>query len=543
MAASDRTRGRAAVNRRRLMGGAGVAGTAALLAACGPGQPAPQAGTQPASAKGPTGTVTVAQGVDANTLDPVFTNATPEFNINLQIFDTFLWRDAKTLKPTPNVLESFRLVNDTTWELKVRQGIKFHDGTPLDAEAVKFSLDRTAGIPVPGVRPELGKIGGKPIVPAFRNLVNYDAAEVVDAATVRVTLKGPSAIFPDELTSNFVVPPSQYRDEGDANLKKVAERPAGSGPYRFVEWRKDEHILLEANPDYWGPKPAFQRVYFRPVRETATRILKLQQGEADIIVNVPPDQVQVVERGGGVVSDVKGLRNIFVGIRNDRPQLADKRVRQALNYAVNFDAINRALLGGKGERMRSILNPPFTPAEAKAYSYDPNKAKQLLAEAGFPNGFSVVMDSPDGRYIKDKEMAQAIAQDLEKVGIKVELRVLEWSLYAGDKLAKRDPDDLFFLGLGAPVNGQNDLNFVHRDYSLNSTYWKNEEFHTIFDEYRRTLDEKKREEMRLRMHNLIHDDPPWIFVWKQVDFYGVSKKLTWQARADERIALREASWR
>jgi peptide/nickel transport system substrate-binding protein len=218
-------------------------------------------------------------------------------------------------------------------------------------------------------------------------------------------------------------------------------------------------------------------------------------------------------------------------------------VRQALNYAINFDAINRALLAGKGERMRSIINPPYTPAEAKAYPYDVNKAKALLAEAGFPNGFSVVMDSPDGRYIKDKEMAQAIAQDLERVGIKVELRTLEWSLYAGDKLAKRDPDDLFFLGLGAPVDGQSDLFFVHKDYSLNSTYWKNDEWHAIFDEYRRTLDEKKREEMRVKMDAILHDDPPWIFVWKQVDFYGVNKKLTWAARPDERISLREASWK
>lgn len=545
------------LDRRRFIAATGVAGAATFVAACGGGGSSTSGGSTSSSAtqaagsssqaasapKGPTGTVTVAQGVDANLLDPVFTNATPESNINLQIFDTLAYRDAKTLKPAPHVLESFKALNDTTWELKVRKDIKFHDGTPGNAEAVKFTLDRTAAVPVPGIRTELGKVGGKTIVPSFRGLTNYQSSEVVDDYTVKVNLGGPSAIFPDQLTTIMLTPPSYYKDESEANIKKVADRPLGSGPYKFVEWKKDDSLTLEANTEYWGTKPVFQKIVFKPVRETSTRLLRLQQGEADIIVNVPPDQISVVEKGGGVVSDVKGQRKIFVGMRADRPPLNDKRVRLALNHAVNFDAINKALLAGKGERMNSQINPPWTPSSAKAFAYDPQKAKELLTAAGVGNGFKVVMDSPDGRYIKDKEIAQAIVQDLAKVGVQAELKVLEWSLYAGDMLAKRQPDDLFFLGLGAPVDGQTDLNFIQKDYSLNSTYWDNPQFEAIFAEYKKTLDEKKREEQRLQMHNLIWEDPPWIYLWNQVDFYGVSKKLNWTARADERIILQEASWK
>ena len=555
----------------RLIGLAGGAGSLlALGAACqqAPATPAKPAESKPAESKpaeaakpvaeakpaaapaqqAPAATpsggqVVVMQGVDANTLDPAFRNATPEFNINAHVFDFHTWRDAKSLTIIPEFVREWKLVDDRTWELKIQGGAKFHDGSPADAEAVAFSLTRQAK----------QQIGGKPTIQGtFGRLTSFDSAEAVDATTVRVKTKEPAAILPDLLASVEVMPPGIYSDESADNLAKIATSPVGSGAYKLVEWVKDDRIVLEAFDGYWGPKPNVKTVIIKPVAELSTRVLALQNGQADVIVNVAPDQAPIVERSErGRISKVAGGRNIFIGMRTDRPMLADTRVRQAFNYAFNFDAVNRALFNGAGTRTKTIINPPHEPPDAKPYPYDLERAKSLMAEAGWtpgPDGilqkdgqkFSVVMDSPNGRYIKDKEIAQAIQQDLQRLGVQAELKVLEWSVYAGDMLNKRQPDDLFLLGLGAPFDGQQELNYIHKDYSLNSTYWQNEEYHKLFDELKVTLDKGKRQDLMNRMWAIAYEDPPWIYVWHQVDFYGVSKRLEWEARADERIRMTEA---
>jgi peptide/nickel transport system substrate-binding protein len=549
------------LSRREALRLVGASAAISILAACqatpnAPAQPAPTQATTaqtplpvaqptqaPATNAGSAGQVVVFQGVDANTLDPSFRNSTPEFNINAHVFSTMTWRDAKSLKVIPEFVQEWKLVDDLTWEFKVQQGAKFHDGTSIDAEAVAFSLTRFAK----------KTIGGKPTIQGtFTNLTGFESATPVDASTVRMKTTAPAAIVPDLLAALEVVPPSQYADESEANLAKVATKPVGSGAYKLAEWVKDDHVTLEVFDGFWGPKPAFKTVIVKPVPELSTRVLALQNGEADVIVNVAPDQAAVVDKSErGRISKVAGGRNIFVGLRNDRPQLTDPRVRQALNYAFNFDAVNRALLNGAGTRTKTILNPPHEPSDAKPYPYDLDKAKSLMTEAGWSPGsdgvlqkdgqkFSIVMDAPSGRYIKDKEIAQAIQQDLERLGVQVELRVLDWSVYAGDMLNKRNPDDTFFLGLGSPFTGQEELNYIHKDFSLNSTYWQNAEYHQLFDQLKASLDDAKRQDLMNRMWSIAYNDPPWIYVWHQVDFYGVSKRVAWESRADERIRMTEA---
>jgi peptide/nickel transport system substrate-binding protein len=543
------------LSRRDLLRLGGATAALSVLAACqaapsapppaatsAANQPAPQQAA-PAAGTSSAGQVIVMQGVDANTLDPSFRNSTPEFNINSHIFSMMTWRDAKSLKVIPEFIQEWKLVDDLTWDFKIQSGGKFHDGSNIDAEAVAFSITRYAK----------QTIGGKPTIQGtFTTLSNFDSASAVDANTVRMKTKSPAAIVPDLLTTVEVIPPSQYTDESDANLAKLATTPVGSGAYKLAEWVKDDHITLEVFDGYWGPKPAFQTVIIKPVPELSTRVLALQNGQADVIVNVAPDQAPVVDKSDkGRISKVAGGRNIFVGLRNDRPQLADKRVRQALNYAFNFDAVNRALLNSAGTRTKTIINPPHEPPDAMPYPYDLDKAKSLMADAGWtpgPDGvlqkdgqkFALVMDSPSGRYIKDKEIAQAIQQDLQKLGAQIDLRVLDWSVYAGDMLNKRNPDDTFFLGLGSPFTGQEELNYIHKDFSLNSTYWQNPEYHQLFDQLKVTLDDGKRQDLMNRMWAIAYDDPPWIYVWHQVDFYGASKRIVWDARADERIRMTEA---
>ncbi|MBV9544147.1 MAG: ABC transporter substrate-binding protein, partial [Chloroflexi bacterium] len=339
---------RTRLSRRDLLRLGGATAALSVLAACqaAPSAPAPSGGAAanqaapqqaaPAAGASSGGQVVVMQGVDANTLDPSFRNSTPEFNINSHIFSMMTWRDANSLKVTPEFIQEWKLVDDLTWDLKIQSGGKFHDGTSIDAEAVAFSITRYAK----------QTIGGKPTIQGtFSQLTGFESASPVDANTVRMKTKSPAAIVPDLLTTLEVIPPSQYTDESAENLAKLATAPVGSGAYKLAEWAKDDHITLEAFDGYWGPKPAFQTVTIKPVPELSTRVLALQNGQADVIVNVAPDQAAVVDKSDkGRISKVAGGRNIFVGMRNDRPLLADKRVRQALNYAFNFDAVNRALL-------------------------------------------------------------------------------------------------------------------------------------------------------------------------------------------------------
>jgi peptide/nickel transport system substrate-binding protein len=281
----------------------------------------------------------------------------------------------------------------------------------------------------------------------------------------------------------------------------------------------------------------------RPVPELSARVVALQNEEAHIIVNVAPEVVAQVEDAANTrVSSVTGGRNIFIGIRCDQEPFGDVRVRQALNYAVDWDSIREAILEGYGERTRTIVNPPNDNPDIEAYPYDPDRARELLAEAGVEEGFEVTMDAPNGRYIKDSDLAQAIAQNFEDIGFRINLRVLEWSVYAGELLPSGNPDPLYFLGLGSPFSGEQELFYVHPDYSLNYTFWEDEEYVEKFAQLNQSVDADERRELMYEIQEIVQRECPWVFLWHQVDFYGAAEGLDWEARADERIWIAESSF-
>src|SRR5262245_7668455 len=224
----------------------------------------------------PTGTVVVAQGVDPTTLDPQNHQETPAANLAVNIFDFLLERD-QDLKIVPMLAESYKNVAPTVWEFKLRRGAKFHDGEPVDAEAVKFTVERM-------VDPKLKLRGATPWAPLSH-------AEVVDAQTVRIHTKAPWPILGTMMTTLPILAPKYYREK---DMAHVAKNPMGSGPFKFVRWVKDDKIELVANEQYWKGAPRVKSLVFRPIPDDAVRVAALQNGEIDVAVNIPPHLATII---------------------------------------------------------------------------------------------------------------------------------------------------------------------------------------------------------------------------------------------------------
>jgi peptide/nickel transport system substrate-binding protein len=387
-----------------------LAGLVLLVAACaqqpaptspGPGaQPqAPAAGAtaQPgAQATTPQGTITVAQGIDADTLDPQRTSTAAAWSVTLNVYDTLFTRDTEG-KLQPGLALSYRSVDDRTWEVKLRPNVTFHNGEPMDAEAVKFSLERA-------INPDTKSVFAS-------TLGTIERVDVVDPLTVNVVTKAPDPILPSRLSmqTGQVLPP-KYAQE--VSPEELGRRPVGAGPYKFVSWQRDEAITLEAVQGHWR-EPKIARVVFKPIPEGASRVAAVQTGAVDIAAAIPPTDFAGIKNGARTTG-VEVMSNRAYLLNLDTINFApfqDKRVRQAMNYAINKEAIIANTLDRFGKPLASSVipeafghNPELAP-----YAYDPDKARQLLAEAGYPNGFEVGFDTTLGRYPQDKEIAEVVA--------------------------------------------------------------------------------------------------------------------------------------
>jgi len=489
----------------------------------------------PAAWAAPSGKVVVAQGVDPTTLDPHDHEETPALNVLLNVYDTLLVRD-KDLKITPWLATSYKLINPTAWEFKLRQGVKFHNGEEFDAEAAKFSLERLAN-PALNLR-----------MTALRTI---DRVEVKDKYTIHIITKKPFPTLDAQLClRGAMIPPKYFKEKDKAFL---ARSPVGTGPFKFVKWVKDEQIELEANEQWWHGAPKIKTLIFRPIPEETTRMSALQTGEVDIATNVPPHLVKEIKNHSKVtVSSAPSVRTIFIPIYTVKCELiqgsydctrpfespvADPKVRQAINYAVDIDAIIKNVLEGQAIRTATPLTSKHFgyDAKIKPYPHDPAKAKKLLAEAGYPKGVDLVLNSPNGRYPKDKEVAEAIAGQLTQAGIRTQLKVYEWTTYMNNIAYRHGGAPMWLIGWGNTV-WDADYTFtpMFRTGQVLANYW-NPEFNNLLEDGQTNMDPKKRLQIYAKAGRIFMDDAPVISLYQQIDNYGVSRKLQWTARPDERI--------
>jgi peptide/nickel transport system substrate-binding protein len=487
----------------------------------------------------PQGKVVIAQGVDPTTLDTMNQQETPASVVAAHIFDTLVERD-QNLKVVPALAAELpKLVAPTVWEVKLRKGVKFHNGEEFNAESVKFSLERAKE---PAMR---GSSNFKPI----------ERVEIVDPYTVRVHTVKPWPIFVNALTQRqaSMYPAKAYAGK---DTQFISKNPIGTGPYRFVRWNKDEEIVLEANEQYWRGAPHVRTVVFRPIPDDAVRVAALQNGEVDVAVNIPPHLANIIANHPKVfLSTAPSIRTIqlmFYTHQFDAQNkligpyqgpTADKRVRQAITSAIDADEIVKSVLDGKAQRVATLLpnmHFGFDPS-LKPIKPDLARTKKLLAEAGYPNGLELVLNSPQGRYVRDKEVAEAVAGQLTKAGIKTQLKTYEFVNYLNNMVYTHKAGPVWLIGWGQPTMDAEGIYVpLFRSGSLLSNYY-NPDLDGLVDEAQRTMDEKKRLEIYHRINRLWIDDAAAVPLYQQLDLYGASKRLNWKARSDELIKAYDMS--
>jgi len=499
------------------------------LATSSPPETTPQAWAAAAT------TVVVAQGVDPTTLDPMNHQEAPATVLANNLFDGLIERDPD-LNLVPLLAESYQNVSPTTWEFKLRRGIRFHNGEPFDAESVKFSLERL-------IDPRLKLRGGS----AFTPLTHV---EIVDPLTVRVHSKAGWPLLPAVLTTGqaAMLPPKYYRDKDMPYLQK---NPVGSGPFKLVRWVKDDRIELEANEQYWRGAPRIKRLVFKPIPDDAVRVAALQNGEVDVAVNIPPHLASLIANHPKLflttAPSTRTIQLLYYTHQYDAQHklvgpyagpTADRRVRLAMNYALDVDQIIRTVLDGKGVRLALMLTPKhvgFEPA-LKPIAQDLARTKQLLTEAGFPNGVDMVLNSPQGRYVRDREVAEAVAGQLTKAGIRTTLRVHEWGSYLNNMVYVHKAGPIYLIGWGS--GGTYDAEGVYdplfRSGKINANYY-NGDLDGMNDEAKQSMDPKRRLELFHRINRIVVDDAAAMPLYQQIDLYGATRRLVWKARGDERI--------
>ncbi|PYM96350.1 MAG: ABC transporter substrate-binding protein [Candidatus Rokuibacteriota bacterium] len=481
--------------------------------------------TMPAVAQ-PAGTLVVGLVAEPVNLDPAQVTDLNSNRVGRRIVETLVTFPEESTQVVPGLAESWTVSKDgLRYTFRLRKSITFHDGTPFNAEAVKFSIERQIDLEHP-----FNKMGKYPFANYFFG--NVKAVEVVDPSTVEFVLKEPRASFLSILAAAAasVVSPTAVKKFG----ADYALQPVGTGPFKYASWDRGQRVVLEKNPSYWRYPVKLDRVVYRPIVEGQARLTELLTGSLDLIVDVPPDFVGQLEAGGkATLLRQVGAHVWYLGINNQKKPFDDKRVRQALNYAVNKEAIVRDVLKGTGSLSRGPVLPATWGADSglKPYPYDPERARKLLAEAGYPTGFSTSLWVPESGSGMQSPVAMStvIQSNLKAVGVNVALQTMEWGAYLAKLRTKEQ--ELFALSWMA---GNEDPDMVMYPL-LHSSQWtpagpnralyKNARFDELLQQARLVTDQGKRAELYREAQRILVDDPPWIFIDHEIQTAAHAKRV------------------
>lgn len=468
--------------------------------------------------------VVVAQGTEPTRLDPDMHRENTSNNVILNIYDALVERDWDE-KIQPDLAESWKFLDDNTLEFKLRKGIKFSNGEPFNAAVVKYNIERVAGL-----LPEAKKTLNPPGWETVREV------KVIDDYTVQIITKAPNPLLLSLAAQKYMVPVEYTKKD---NFESLATKPIGTGPYVLKSWMKGGELILQARKDYWKGAPKIDEVVFRPIPEDATRIAELKVGNVDIIANLKPDNIKEVEAEKHLqVKYAPSARTAMIFINAEMDKLKDVRVRKAINHALDVPSLIKNVMGGNAYRVSTLCPRNFVgwDPEEKFYDYNPEKAKRLLAEAGYPNGFEAEILTPRGRYLNDVQATEAIAGMLTAVGIKTKVNAVEFGVFAKQTQAHQIPEFMYAAWGNPHFDVLYTVKAVVRSGQMFSWY-SNPAMDELIDKANQTADPEKHEGYLRQLLRLMYDDPPFGFLYNQRDIYGVNKRVAWEPRSDEDINL------
>ncbi|PZD97360.1 ABC transporter substrate-binding protein [Paenibacillus sambharensis] len=478
-------------------------------------------------------TMIIARGGDSAALDPSIVTDGESFKATQQMLEPLLGYKDGTTEVEPLLAESWTASPDgLTYTFKLRQGVKFHDGTDFNADAVVFNFNRWSD-------------PASPYKFAEDSFYYYDSmfgpeddrvikeVKAADAYTVEFVLNKPQAPF----LQNLAMPPFAIGSPKaiEEKKEKFKSEPVGTGPFVFKEWKRNESITVEKNPNYWQEGlPKLNRVIITVIPDNSARFTALQNGEIDLMEGLNPDDLAKLESAPELQKLTRPSFNVgYLGFNLKKKPFDDPKVRIALNHAVNKAGIIQAFYGGLAEPAINPMPPAtlgYNP-DVQDYPYDLEKAKQLLAEAGYPDGLPgefTFYAMPVARpYMPDgKKVAEAIQADFEKIGVKTNIVSPEWATYLDDT-KKGDKDDLYMLGWQGD-NGDPD-NFLYallaKGSSNNYSFYGNEEVYQMLVDGQSEQDAAKREELYKQAQVLIKQDAPWIPLVHSTPILAASAKL------------------
>jgi len=480
---------------------------------------------------------------EPTSLDPQYQDLKANNQIAAHLFDPLVAKDARQ-SPIPALATSWKALGDTVWEFKLRPGVKFHDGSDFTAEDVVFTFERAAKVPN----------SPSPFTMVTRQMTKL---EIVDPLTLRIHTAAPAPLLPRDLAGLPIL--SHTAASGDAPEGRTTaeldrgEGLVGTGPFRFVAWQRGAELVLARNDAYWGTRPAWTKVVFRPFPNATNRVAALLAGDVDLIENPPAADLPRLRKDPKVaLAEAVSSRVVYValdqfaeptpGVPNTdgKNPLKDKRVRQALSQAIDRKGIVDRILEGFALPAGDFLPwPAFGTAKAtQPDRFDPASARRLLAEAGYPNGFSITLGTPNGRYIGDLKVAQAVAAMWSRVGVKTEVEASAPPVFFKNRDEYRY--SAYLSGWGADSGEMsNPLRALvatpNREKGMGGTNrgrYSNPGVDAKLEEAMRTVDDRKREALLQEASHLAMSDYGVLPLYFELSVWAMRRGLAYEGRAD-----------
>ena len=478
-------------------------------------------------------TVVLAQNTDPATLDPHKTGGDQAANVWRNIYETLLTYDAED-NLIPVLATSYEQVSDLEWVFYLKEGVTFSNGEPFNAEAVGWNLDRADS-------EEYAR-------QSFEYRTYYTAGnwEAIDEYTIKVTLDSVDLLFDRHMADVPMIAPGHGEEVGEEGL---STDPCGTGPYVFVSWEPDQEIVLEKNPNYHEGEPEVDTYIIRTIPEAATRVAEMLNGNVDILYDVNYEYIDMLEASGSIRMENKPTHRVeYIGFNTTEwtpnPELYDVRVRQALNYAIDREAIIQSIMGGYGEILTSIWRKDFPDYDdsIEGYTYDPEKAKELLAEAGYADGFDITLLTTDANHAKAGEVCQAVAAYLGAVGINCTVEIYDdatsRSIVINGQAQQLCPGMFDWNWASKPGLSDSTLTGVIRSDGMTS-YNCLEGYDELIDEILACTTMEEKAPLHQELQQMLIDNPPFLYLFQLGSIYAISSRVDWSASGTQYILAKE----